>query len=488
MIVKNEERYLRDCLNSVRGIVDDIVLVDTGSTDSTVTIAKEFGARIFNFNWINDFAAARNFALDQTKKGWILYLDADERLSQSSLKEIKKITSCYPGKAFHCLVNNLDQTSNLPSIMLYPRLFPANKAVRFSGKVHEQIEYSLQLNKIPIFSSGIKILHIGYDISKDSLKIKAERNLQLLLSENKDNPSAYVSYQIGQTYGILNDQSAEIYFEEALAKGLERNEYKSVAYRYLAIKKAERNEIIKAEELILLSLSKDKNQPLTLIGASNIYFLKKDFKNASEYILKAYYTNKNILTGKSSSFQNTYLNNDSICTHGLNISLGSGNKELFKFFFNKMKDDNNVIFRLFKNLIDNNYIEPELVDKSVTGLTEKYLDPLMNVLNGYSETESKINIFNALLTKFNNNSKVLISYGILLSETDKLNESVIVLESAMEIDPNNPSIIFYLISVYLRLNKMENVNALLIDSEEQYSNLPAVVSRLRLIRQKLNLN
>ena len=72
MIVKNEEKYLRDCLESVKGVVDEIILVDTGSTDSTVRIAQEYGAKIFNFEWINDFSAARNYSLDQCSGDWIL--------------------------------------------------------------------------------------------------------------------------------------------------------------------------------------------------------------------------------------------------------------------------------------------------------------------------------------------------------------------------------------------------------------------------------
>jgi len=83
MIVKNEEANLRDCLESVKDVVDEIVLVDTGSTDKTIRIAEEFGAKIYRFNWINDFSAARNFALKQSTGDWILYLDADEGLKQS---------------------------------------------------------------------------------------------------------------------------------------------------------------------------------------------------------------------------------------------------------------------------------------------------------------------------------------------------------------------------------------------------------------------
>jgi glycosyltransferase involved in cell wall biosynthesis len=487
MIVKNEEKYLRDCLSSVTGIVDDIVIVDTGSTDNTIDIAKEFGARIFHFPWINDFAAARNFALDQTEKGWILYLDADERLSASSVKELKKITSSYPSKAYHCKVISIEEKDNPSQVMMYPRLFPSRKSVRFVGKIHEQIEDSIHRNKIPILMSKIDIIHIGYNIPIEVLKLKANRNLQLLFEEYKTNPSGYISYQIAQTYGVLNDPIAEKYFGEAIDKGLDKNEYKAIAYRFMAIKNAERTNIKKAEELILLSLLADKNQPSTLIGAANIYLILKDYGKASEYILKAYNNNHEIYEGKGTSFQTSYLNNDSICIYGLHIAIGADNKELFRFFFTRLKENNHVVFNLFNLIINNTYIDPEAIKISIQLLTERYLEALIAALKNYSYTESKINLLTALSDKFPQNPKVLIPYGIVLSESGKLKECVNILESAMVNDPDNPSVVFYLISAYLKTNDIKHVNNLLLNAEKKFAALPAVVSRLELVKQKLFL-
>ena len=487
MIVKNEEKYLRDCLTSVFGTVDDIVIVDTGSTDNTIDIAKEFGARIFHFPWINDFAAARNFALDQTDKGWILYLDADERLSPSSVKEFKKITSSFPSKAYHCKVISIEGKNTPSPVMMYPRLFPARKAVRFIGKVHEQIEDSILRNKIPILVSKVDIIHIGYNIPKEGLKLKAERNLQLLFEEYKTNPSGYISFQIAQTYGVMNDPISEKYFGEAIENGLNRNEYKSIAYRYLAIKNTERNNIKKAEELILLSLLADKNQPITLIGAANIYLILKNFGKASEYILKAYNINHEISEGKCSSFQTAYLDNDSICIYGLNIAIGADNKELFRFFFTRLKENNDMVFDLFNLIINNIYIYPEAIKISVQSITEIYLDALIRALKNYSYSESKINLLTALSVKFPQNPKVLIPYGLFLYESGKLKECVNILESAMINDSDNPALVFYLISAYLKTNDIEPVNKLVLNAEKKFSGLPAVISRLKLVKQKLFL-
>src|SRR5471032_1210517 len=90
MIVKNEARCLARCLRSVASVVDEIVIVDTGSTDNTIHIAEEFHAIVTNFGWTNVFSAARNFALAQTTADWILVLDADETASAGLAAEIRQ--------------------------------------------------------------------------------------------------------------------------------------------------------------------------------------------------------------------------------------------------------------------------------------------------------------------------------------------------------------------------------------------------------------
>src|SRR5690348_3827247 len=84
MIVKNEEKYLERCLKSVEGVVDEIIIVDTGSTDQTTEIAEKFGAKILRYQWNDDFSSARNYSLKNAKCDWILILDADEELDIQS--------------------------------------------------------------------------------------------------------------------------------------------------------------------------------------------------------------------------------------------------------------------------------------------------------------------------------------------------------------------------------------------------------------------
>jgi len=146
MIVKNEEDYLEDCLKSVSGVADEIVIVDTGSTDDTLNIARKYNANIYNFEWINDFSAARNFALSKTSCEWILYLDADERLSPESYNEIEKIKKDDIKAGYFCSVISFDEHNSKPNLIRYNRLFRNSGDIYFEGKIHEQIVHSLNKN------------------------------------------------------------------------------------------------------------------------------------------------------------------------------------------------------------------------------------------------------------------------------------------------------------------------------------------------------
>ena len=99
MIVKNEERSLRKCLQAAAGLVDQMIVVDTGSSDRTKSIAEDMGARIFDFDWVDDFSAARNFALEQSDGDWNLVLDGDEYLKSADRKKLEQIILARQGSS-----------------------------------------------------------------------------------------------------------------------------------------------------------------------------------------------------------------------------------------------------------------------------------------------------------------------------------------------------------------------------------------------------
>ncbi|PKL80310.1 MAG: hypothetical protein CVV25_04725 [Ignavibacteriae bacterium HGW-Ignavibacteriae-4] len=213
MIVKNEEKMLRGCLESVEKVVDEIVIVDTGSTDRTIEIAKEFGAKIYHFDWIDDFAAARNESLKHSNGKWILYLDADERISQFEIDKFRKSLSELPENSGglictiespHAKLSGGDSDVHRGS---YPRIFRnlGLDKVKFQGRVHEQISPSLKENNLQLLQSDIIIYHLGYDQSREIMEGKIERNYRMLLQHVREEPTnGYAWYQLGQTLGHMN--------------------------------------------------------------------------------------------------------------------------------------------------------------------------------------------------------------------------------------------------------------------------------------------
>lgn len=181
MIVKNEEQFLVKCLNSVRDIVDEMIVVDTGSTDRTMDIARIFGAKVFEFPWTGDFSAARNYSLAQATGDWILILDADEVISSLDHKRLLKTINRADRRpvAFDIVTRNYIRKSGIAGWVgndgNYPaeetgigwnpshkvRLFRKNSLVRFENPVHELLEAALGKAGIPIEKCPVPIHHYG---------------------------------------------------------------------------------------------------------------------------------------------------------------------------------------------------------------------------------------------------------------------------------------------------------------------------------------
>lgn len=214
MIVKNEEKMLPGCLESVRNIVDEIIIVDTGSTDRTNEIARQYNAKIFNFKWIDDFAAARNESIKNATGEWILYLDADERIEENSRKYLRNlIESTGSGiDGYVCTIESnhvqLDG-SHEKHRGGYPRIFRnfGYPNIKFQGKVHEQIAPSIFALGKKIDFSDIIITHLGYDQTREVMEAKVKRNYKLLLEHvNQEPTNAYAWFQLGQTLAHMGLQ------------------------------------------------------------------------------------------------------------------------------------------------------------------------------------------------------------------------------------------------------------------------------------------
>jgi glycosyltransferase involved in cell wall biosynthesis len=215
MIVRNEERYLEGCLESIRGAVDEIVIVDTGSTDGTKEIAARYGARVFDFPWTGDFSAARNEALGRCRGEWILYIDADERLGPVSREEVRRVLS--------------DGSKAVYTVRFHPiggytaykeyRIFRNDPRIRFRGVIHEtifpSIDTVLEEDGLGIGESALAIVHTGYD---GDLMRKHRRNLPMLVRQIEREPRRmYLRWQLGVAQKGLGDvEGAEKTWMEAI--------------------------------------------------------------------------------------------------------------------------------------------------------------------------------------------------------------------------------------------------------------------------------
>jgi glycosyltransferase involved in cell wall biosynthesis len=192
MIVRDEARCLARCLESVRHHVDETIVLDTGSTDDTVAIAMRHGATVHHYAWTEDFAAARNAALDHSNADWNLILDADEWLGDASalgtatLPPADGATPRFLGGAR--IVNQ----GGAAARKVIPRVLP--RGVRYEGRIHEQ-----PVARMPLVVLPLEIHHDGYEAAQ--LMRKADRNERLLRAELRANPDdAYLWFQLGREH------------------------------------------------------------------------------------------------------------------------------------------------------------------------------------------------------------------------------------------------------------------------------------------------
>ena len=197
MIVKDEERGLKRCLDSVRGLVDRMIVVDTGSQDGTREIACRAGAEVYGYTWKNDFAEARNYALSLSDADWNLILDADEYITEGTRGDMDMFL-----RAGDCLgdvyIYNRYQEDGEESCVRFcaSRILP--RGVYFKGKIHEQPDTDLPSVLVPL-----KVEHDGYM----QTGVKEKRNLPYLLAELEERPGdPYLLYKIAGSYQTLGDE------------------------------------------------------------------------------------------------------------------------------------------------------------------------------------------------------------------------------------------------------------------------------------------
>jgi len=263
MIVKDEEEMLPRCLAAVAPAVDEIVIVDTGSTDRTIEIAREHNATVIEKPWTGSFSDARNASFNAATGDWIVYLDADEVLVAEDVDRLRKLTGRTWREAFYIVMTSytgeLGDGAAMTNNTL--RVFRNRPNYRFEGRLHEQIAHNLPLYAAGrVEQSSVRVEHYGYLGAVRDAKEKSRRNLDLLKAQQAESPSdAFLHFNLGTEYAVVGDyRSALTELEQAWSlvksQGQEDREYVPVLLHRLvtALRRCGRPQeaIARAEEAL----------------------------------------------------------------------------------------------------------------------------------------------------------------------------------------------------------------------------------------------
>ncbi|CAM4332744.1 glycosyltransferase [Paenibacillus alkaliterrae] len=239
MIARDEQLNIGRALRSVKDIVDEMIVVDTGSVDDTVEIAEALGAQVFYFPWQNDFSLAKNVAIEHATGDWMLLMDADDELHPEDRHLVRELllendTDCF----FFDTLSYFGEGGGLYVRMLQPRLVKNNPRFRFTGKIHE----TLQLNGVRINYCDIRVQHYGYLNTEVEAKKKISRNRTLLEDELAQNPTAITYFYLGTEHLRAGDydlavetfeRSQQLYLEMGVVPSSEMLKKKIIAFQEL---------------------------------------------------------------------------------------------------------------------------------------------------------------------------------------------------------------------------------------------------------------
>ncbi|ADG81822.1 glycosyltransferase [Thermincola potens] len=316
MIVRNEEKNLARCLLSCIDLIDEIIIVDTGSKDQTKKIARQFGGQVFDYRWEEDFAAARNFGLQQASGDWILVLDADEFLEAATAPRIKDLTTRADAADVYLVpVKNLmiPELGEWQTFMVL-RLFKNSPDLRYQGKIHEQVHIPAG-KKVEFAENGPVIIHLGYT-GGQRVK-KNQRNLKMLNKALELEPyNPYYHYYLSTEYIIGGDLPRALHHVRQALAGIAPD---VVLFRVAAVRNAvlcllQLREYDEAEALLKSEIKTFSEFPDYYFSLGEVYREKGDLVKAVENFDRALEIRKPSLIGCGIPGSNGY---KTLFYHGL---------------------------------------------------------------------------------------------------------------------------------------------------------------------------
>lgn len=280
VIAKNEEKHMENFLSAIKEHMGDypyeVVIVDTGSTDRTVEIAKKYTDKVFYFEWINDFSAARNYSISKASNDWILVLDCDEYLVEANPAAFDWMAKKYPQYMGMITLRNRYELNGFHSSSTDSlNRFFNRKFFHYESIIHEQlvpIDKALSHGRADL---SVILDHYGYSGTAEELATKAERNNSLLFQALEKNPTdPYLYFQIGQSYNMVHDDEKACYYYE---KGMDYATDTRLSYTIMmvtgygyALLKLKRNE----EALLLENLYDDFGHSADYVCMLGLIYLR----------------------------------------------------------------------------------------------------------------------------------------------------------------------------------------------------------------------
>lgn len=227
IITKNEASNLDECLKCASKYPFELVVVDTGSSDDSVEVARKYTDKVFFFEWCNDFSKAKNYAISCATNDFVMVLDTDEFITSADFDQMKELISANAHKVgrierVNVFERNKDRNTNKERIN---RVFD-RRLYHYVGSIHEQV-CRIDGNEYETYLVPVSVRHTGYDGTPQERKRKSYRNITLLEGELKIKEDPYILYQLGKSHYMLGEYGkASEYFERATAFDLDtRLEY-----------------------------------------------------------------------------------------------------------------------------------------------------------------------------------------------------------------------------------------------------------------------
>lgn len=313
MIVKNEEKNIVQALSWGKGIVAEQIVVDTGSTDRTVELAEKMGAKVYSFAWIDDFSAAKNFAISKATGDWIAFLDADEYFSDEDAKKIPALLAKLSGECESVLTAmlQLDDAGLVKAVDTHMRLFRRHPDLRYKNRIHEFL--SFRGERPPRFwdaTQELSIIHTGYTETENKRKRDEGRNLRLIQRELMEDPDNYeMLVYLGNEYETLEkwDLAEDAYRRAiALMPGSVKGDYdvltSGCAFRFLellaVVPGKNESDMMEIYEWAVENWPEEGDFSY-IVG--NYYAVKGDYVAGERYLRKALETMERYGTSRRSS-------------------------------------------------------------------------------------------------------------------------------------------------------------------------------------------